>query len=142
LTACGGGNEPADAETEPGAAATEDASEEAGDGDTDGSGEQAASFPVEIEHAYGTTEITEAPQNVVTWGWGSTEAAIAVGVHPVGMTEQVWTVGEGGHLPWIEEAVTEAGEELPTLLTDDFTAPPYEEIIALEPDLILAPYSG
>lgn len=103
---------------------------------------EASGFPVEVEHAFGTTEITEAPERVVTWGWGSTEAAIAVGVHPVAMTEQVWTVGEGGQLPWIEGAVAADGGELPTLLTDDFAAPPYEEIIAQEPDLILAPYSG
>jgi iron complex transport system substrate-binding protein len=129
LTACASGSDPDGEEptTQAGAATTED-----------GSG----SFPVEIEHAFGTTEITEEPERVVTWGWGSTEAAIAVGVHPVAMTEQVWTVGEGGQLPWIEEAVTADGGELPTLLTDDFAAPPYEEIIAQEPDLILAPYSG
>ncbi len=138
LTACGSDAEPD---------APDGAAGEADDGATDDgatvAGDAAAGgFPVEIEHAFGATEITEEPGRVVTWGWGSTEAAIAVGVHPVAMTEQVWTVGEGGQLPWIEEAIEADGGELPTLLTDDFAAPPYEEIIAQEPDLILAPYSG
>lgn len=130
LSACGS-DDPADP------TADGDATSDTGTGSTDGD-----AFPVEVEHAFGTTEITEEPARVVTWGWGSTEAAIAVGVYPVGMTEQVWTVGEGGQLPWIAEAVEAAGEELPALLTDDFTSPPYEEIIALQPDLILAVYSG
>ncbi|HSK23012.1 MAG TPA: iron-siderophore ABC transporter substrate-binding protein [Egicoccus sp.] len=132
LAACGGaGGE------EPDPAATGAETGEAAGSDGDASG-----FPVEVEHAFGSTKITEEPARVVTWGWGSTEAAIALGVFPVGMTEQVWTVGAGNQLPWIADAVEAAGEEPPALLTDDFTAPPYEEIIALEPDLILAPYSG
>ncbi|GGI08671.1 iron-siderophore ABC transporter substrate-binding protein [Egicoccus halophilus] len=159
LTACGtdGADDATTGDTDP-AANPADGDDEAGDPtahddgaatDADGADagdaagdDAAASFPVEIEHAFGSTEITEEPARVVTWGWGSTEAAIAVGVYPVAMTEQVWTVGEGGQLPWIEEAVEDAGEESPTLLTDDFTAPPYEEIIAQEPDLIVAAYSG
>ena len=37
-------------------------------------------FPISIDHAFGTTEIDEAPERVVTWGWGSTEAAISMGI--------------------------------------------------------------
>lgn len=143
LTACGGEDGATDAAADPAAEADDATTTDGTDASADGAAEgEAASFPVAIEHAFGTTEIPQEPARVVTWGWGSTEAAIAVGVHPVAMTEQVWTVGEGGQLPWIEEAVEADGAELPTLLTDDFTAPPYEEIIAQEPDLILAPYSG
>src|SRR3546814_17544889 len=55
--------------------------------DTDG-GEASSpvdegAFPVTIEHAFGAPELTEAPQRVVTWGWGSTDAALAPGVLPV-----------------------------------------------------------
>lgn len=139
LTACGSAStQDAEGAEDTGAAGTGAADDDG----TDDGGAGDASFPVEIEHAFGTTEIPEDPDRVVTWGWGSTEAAIAVGVHPVAMTEQVWTVGEGGQLPWIEEAIEADGGQLPTLLSDDFAAPPYEEIIAQQPDLILAPYSG
>ncbi|PZR53891.1 iron-siderophore ABC transporter substrate-binding protein [Xylanimonas oleitrophica] len=102
------------------------------------------SFPVTVESALGDVTIESEPQRVATWGWGSTEAAIAVGVYPVAVAEQRYTVGEGALLPWVEEAYDEAGVEHPTLLTDDGSGSqvPYEEFVAARPDLILAPYSG
>jgi len=102
------------------------------------------SFPVTIEHAFGETVIESDPQRVATWGWGSTEAAIAVGVYPVAVAEQLWTVGAGNYLPWVEEAYEAEGVELPALLSDPEggAAVPYEEFIEAAPDLILAPYSG
>jgi iron complex transport system substrate-binding protein len=102
------------------------------------------SFPVTIESALGDATIESEPERVATWGWGSTEAAIAVGVYPVAIGEQTWTVGEGNLLPWVEEAYDAAGEEHPVLLTDDGsgTTVPYEEFVAADVDLILAPYSG
>ena len=53
-------------------------------------------FPVTIEHAFGETEIPEAPERVVTWGWGSTEAALAVGVVPVAIAQQSYGAVTGG----------------------------------------------
>ncbi|WP_197511527.1 ABC transporter substrate-binding protein [Tessaracoccus coleopterorum] len=99
-------------------------------------------FPIEITHALGTTVIEAEPTRVATWGWGSTEAALAVGVYPVAVAEQSWTVGAGNLLPWVEEAFGD--REKPVVLTDaDGGATfPYEELIAADPDLILAPYSG
>ncbi|GAA4701492.1 iron complex transport system substrate-binding protein [Promicromonospora umidemergens] len=101
-------------------------------------------FPLTIEHALGETSVEEAPVRVATWGWGSTEAAIAAGVYPVAVAEQTWTVGEGNLLPWVEDAYDEAGIEHPTVLTDAEAGAsvPYEEFAAAEPDLIVAPYSG
>jgi iron complex transport system substrate-binding protein len=101
-------------------------------------------FPLTIEHALGETTLEEAPERVATWGWGSTEAAIATGVYPVAVAEQTWTVGEGNLLPWVEEAYDEAGVEHPTVLTDaeGGATVPYEEFAAASPDLIVATYSG
>ncbi|WP_127792977.1 ABC transporter substrate-binding protein [Agromyces sp. LHK192] len=101
-------------------------------------------FPITMEHAFGETVIESAPERVATWGWGSTEAAAALGVYPVAIAEQVWTVGEGNYLPWVEAAYEEAGVELPALLSDPEggATVPYEEFIEADPDLILAPYSG
>ena len=110
---------------------------DSGDGATD-------AFPVTVTSALGDAVIEADPQRVVTWGWGSTEAAVALGVFPVAVAEQRWTVGEGNLLPWVEEAYDAAGVEHPAVLTDDGAGAtvPYEEIIAARPDLILAPYSG
>jgi iron complex transport system substrate-binding protein len=98
--------------------------------------------PVTIEHAFGETTIDETPEKVVTWGWGSTEAALALGVVPVAMPFQSYGADENGVLPWISEELDALGAETPTILTDDGEAPPYEEIAAAKPDVILAVYSG
>ncbi|QEO13458.1 ABC transporter substrate-binding protein [Agromyces intestinalis] len=129
LTACAATDTDDDAAAESGGFTTTEATDE---------------FPITIEHAFGETEITEAPERVATWGWGSTEAAISVGVYPVAVAEQSWTVGEGNLLPWVEEAYDEAGIPKPAVLTDaDGGATlPYEEFVAADPDLIVAPYSG
>jgi len=97
--------------------------------------------PVTIEHAFGSTEITERPENVVTLGWGSAEAAIALGVVPVGIEAQTYAADDNGQLPWVAEALEEAGAE-PTMIPASVEEPAYEEIGALAPDVILAPYSG
>lgn len=99
-------------------------------------------FPVTIEDAFGSTTISQAPQRVVTWGWGSTDAAIALGVVPVAMPFQGYGGDEQGVLPWVREAVEGMGVELPTVLPDSGDEVPYEAIQAAQPDLILAPYSG
>jgi iron complex transport system substrate-binding protein len=122
LAACGGSDAP-------------------GAGTTEAAGDGAAFEPVTIEHAFGEAEITEQPLRVVTWGWGSTDAAIALGVVPVGIPKMVYGADEEGYMPWTKEALDEAGGEMPTLLADE-GAPPFEEIDELEPDLILAQYSG
>lgn len=104
-------------------------------------GDDGAFEAVTIEHAFGEVEITERPQRVVTWGWGSTDAAIALGVVPVGIPKTVYGADEEGYLPWTKEALDASGGEAPTLLADE-GAPPFEAIDELEPDLILAQYSG
>jgi len=120
------------------AGATTDAATGAGDGVAASD----AAFPVTIEHAFGETEIAEAPERVATWGWGSTEAALALGVVPVAIAQQAYGANDHGVLPWVAEELDELGAETPTILTDDGEAPPYEELIEAAPDVILAPYSG
>lgn len=105
-------------------------------------GAGAAGFPVTIEHAFGATTIDEAPERVVAWGWGSADAAIALGVTPVAIPFQSYGGNAQGILPWIADALEERGEPVPTVLPDSSEEPPYEEIAAAEPDLILAVYSG
>lgn len=97
------------------------------------------SFPVTIEHAFGETTIDEQPTRVVAWGWGSADDAIALGVIPVAIPFQSFGGDEDGVLPWMAEALE--GEEMPLVLPDS-QEPPYEDIAAAAPDVILAAYSG
>lgn len=97
--------------------------------------------PVTIEHALGQAVIEEEPQRVVTLGQGSTETAIALGKTPVGMEEYAWGSDDTGYMPWIYEAVQERGDELPEQF-QGATELDVEKIASLEPDVILAPWSG
>ncbi|CAN5159012.1 iron-siderophore ABC transporter substrate-binding protein [soil metagenome] len=106
-----------------------------------GSGSDAA-FPVTIEHAFGQTVIEEKPVKVVTLGWGSADAAIAMGVVPVAIPFQSYGGDSDGVLPWIREAVDDLGADLPAVLPNSADEPPYEEIAAADPDVIIAAYSG
>jgi iron complex transport system substrate-binding protein len=116
-----------------GCTAANDAADPAADAAASGS------FPVTIEHAFGETTIDSQPARVVAWGWGSADDAIALGVIPVAIPFQSYGGDENGVLPWIAEALT--GEKMPVVLPDT-QEPPYEDIAAAAPDVILAAYSG
>lgn len=96
---------------------------------------------VSIEHALGTAEITGKPDRIVTLGMGSAETVIALGAVPAGIEEYPWGSDDTGYLPWIHEELTERGDELPTQFTGGAELD-LEAIAGLEPDLILAPWSG
>ncbi|WP_326769526.1 iron-siderophore ABC transporter substrate-binding protein [Streptomyces sp. NBC_01591] len=105
------------------------------------SGKSSGAFPVSIKSALGTAEIKEQPERVVTLGQGSAETAIALGNTPVGIEKYEWGSDKTGYLPWIHEAVKKSGDKLPTQFTggEDID---FEAITELEPDVILAPWSG
>ncbi|WP_420897753.1 ABC transporter substrate-binding protein [Brevibacillus marinus] len=81
-----------------------------------------------VQHAMGTTEITGTPARVVTLYQGATDAALLLGVKPVGAVES-WI-----EQPWYYyireqmEGVTNLGSE---------NQPNLEEIIKLKPDVII-----
>jgi iron complex transport system substrate-binding protein len=106
-----------------------------------GDASAAAAFPVSIDHAFGSTEIPAEPERVVTWGWGSADAAIALGVVPVAIPHQAYGGDENGVLPWVKDRLAQDGADIPEVLPNVPEAP-IEAIAAAEPDLILAPYSG
>ena len=62
----------------------------------------AQAFPVTIEHAYGSTEITEEPKRVATLGWSDQDAALALGVVPVGATKLTWGGNAQGSSDWFD----------------------------------------
>lgn len=95
-------------------------------------------YPVSIAHAYGATEFTEQPKRVVTIGWSGQDAVLALGSVPVGMEKFSGDGIENDILPWDADVLDGA---TPTLLTSNPEVP-FEQILALEPDAILAVYSG
>ncbi len=95
-----------------------------------------AAFPVTIEHKYGSTEVSEAPERVVSVGLVEQDALLALGIVPV--ATRTWFGEHPGNIfPW---ALDELGDApLPEVL--DFELD-FEEIAALRPDLIVGLYSG
>ncbi len=98
-------------------------------------------FPVTIEHALGTTTIETKPTRIVTWGWSAQDVVIDLGIAPVGMPFFAYGGGDDGILPWTEAALSEKGMDMPTVLPNTPEVP-IEAIAALQPDVIIAPYSG
>jgi len=98
-------------------------------------------FPVTVEHAFGDTTVEAAPERIVTWGWGSTDAVLALREVPVAIPLASYGGNSDGVLPWVADELTELGAETPELLPDT-DGIPFEQIAAQDPDLILAVYSG
>lgn len=101
----------------------------------------AQEFPVTIDHAYGQTTIEGRPERVVTWAWGNTDAVLALGVKPVAIPFLSYGGGENGIHPWAEDALEAMGGELPVILAEG-DEPPYEQILAADPDVIIMAHSG
>jgi iron complex transport system substrate-binding protein len=99
-------------------------------------------FPLTVEHSKGTTEIAGAPQRVVTVGFSDQDPVLAMGVRPVAVTD--W-YGDYPYATW-PWAQDELGDAQPVVLNKGaFTGTPeyrYEEIAALDPDLIIGLYTA
>ncbi|MDM7829737.1 ABC transporter substrate-binding protein [Cellulomonas edaphi] len=101
-----------------------------------------SAFPVTLTDKLGSATITKKPERIVTIGWASQDVVAALGTAPVGSTDFTWgTVDK--YLPWFADRVKEIGGELPEIVTyaenDEVDA---EQVLALDPDLILAVHSG
>lgn len=124
LTACAGAtDDPAAEPTQSASSASEDI------------------FPVSIDSTLGTAEIEAKPERVVTLGWGAADIALALGTVPVGIEEDTWGGDADGYQPWFRDAVEASGDELPETIAM-YPELDVDAIIALEPDLVLAPQSG
>ncbi|WP_432946160.1 iron-siderophore ABC transporter substrate-binding protein [Kribbella sp. CA-253562] len=120
LTACGSGDS-----AEPAA-------------DSGSAGSETGAFPVSIKNKFGTAEIKQAPQRVVSVGLVEQDALLALDVVPVGTTE--WFGEKPGALfPWAKDKLGDRA--LPTVLKDK-DGIQFEQIAALRPDLIIGMYSG
>ncbi|ROO91335.1 iron complex transport system substrate-binding protein [Actinocorallia herbida] len=102
----------------------------------------AASYPITIEHALGTTTITEKPERVATVNWANHEVPLALGVVPVGMAAANFGDDDkDGLLPWVKERLDELKAETPVLF-DETDGIDFEAVADTNPDVILAAYSG
>lgn len=107
---------------------------------SDSSPAGSGAFPVTIKSALGTAKIPEKPKRVVTIGWGSQDAALALGVVPVGMPDFTADSGrKDGVLPW---DVSRLDGKRPELIKSSSSEIPYEQILSMKPDVILAVNSG
>jgi iron complex transport system substrate-binding protein len=99
-------------------------------------------FPITIEHVYGSTTIDAKPERVATVAWANHEVPLALGIVPVGMSKATWGDDDGdGVLPWVEEKLEELGADTPVLF-DETDGIDFEAVADTEPDVILASYSG
>ena len=98
-------------------------------------------YPVTFTHAFGETTLTAKPERIVTIGWTTQDAVLALGEVPVAIPEQKWGGDEKGVLPWVNDAIAASGKPMPAIINFD-TDIPYEQLLGLNPDVILAPYSG
>ncbi|TYP88058.1 iron-siderophore ABC transporter substrate-binding protein [Blastococcus xanthinilyticus] len=114
VTGCGSGDEAASPEASGGTTA-------ASSGD----------FPATVETAFGDVTVEEEPERVVALGWSDAETALALGVQPVGASDWLAVGGDDGLGDWVEQGYDEPPVLIETL------EPSYEEIAALQPDLIL-----
>ncbi|QQR40882.1 iron-siderophore ABC transporter substrate-binding protein [Devosia rhizoryzae] len=102
----------------------------------------AQDYPLTIEHALGTTTIEAKPERIVTVNWANHEVPLALGVVPVGMAFANFGDDDtDGLLPWVKERLDELGAETPVLF-DEGDGIDFEAVAALDPDVILAAYSG
>ena len=104
--------------------------------------QEESAYPVTIEHALGTTVLNAKPERVVSVNWANHEVPLALGVVPLGMAFADFGDDDGdGLLPWVEEKLEELGAETPVLF-DEGDGIDFEAVAALDPDVILAAYSG
>ncbi|MEW1721961.1 iron-siderophore ABC transporter substrate-binding protein [Streptomyces sp. NPDC093109] len=97
---------------------------------TTGSGAASGAFPVKVPTKFGDITVSERPTRVVALGWGDAEAALALGVQPVGASDWLAFGGDGVG-PWAEGLYRKSPQLIGTL------EPEFEKIAALRPDLIL-----
>jgi iron complex transport system substrate-binding protein len=95
-------------------------------------------FPVSIANKFGTTEIPAKPERIVTVGFHEQDWLYAMGIAPVAVRE--WYAGyKYATWPWADDVRKAVNAEPTVLGSGDLDM---EAIAALNPDLIIATWSG
>lgn len=129
LAACAAPVQPTAAPAATQAPATEATTEPAAD----------STYPVTIEHKYGSTTITEYPERIVIVGLNEQDSLLALGVVPVATTE--W-YGErpGAIFEWGQDELAALDGKTPFVIPG--VEIDFETVASLDPDVIIALYSG
>lgn len=93
---------------------------------------------ITVTHAFGETAVESEPPRIVALGVASTDAVLALGGTLVGAAAS--PVSATGTSPWQEDLLDPASTAL--LQMDQFGGYDYEQILALDPDLVLAQEAG
>jgi iron complex transport system substrate-binding protein len=91
--------------------------------------------PVTIQHAFGSTTIAAPPQRIATLGMQWTDVVLAMGEEPVAHIADP-SAGDGDIYPW-QAGLLDSSTGLPVTSAQDI---PFEQLAALDPDLILVTY--
>ncbi|WP_121745291.1 iron-siderophore ABC transporter substrate-binding protein [Streptomyces sp. E2N166] len=121
-----------------------DSNDSADKAGNDTSAAASGAFPVTVEHAFGTTKVTEAPKRVVSVGYTDDQTILAFGIKPVGMVDQYPNPpGRSPDIntqwPWVKDKWGDTEPEV--IMKNGDSGPNFEKIAALRPDLIIAVYS-
>lgn len=96
-----------------------------------------------IDHKYGSTTVSSAPERVVVLGLTDIDAVLALGVEPVGFIDWYGPYEKAdirdGLWPWSHDAVGDARPMVMPRNEDKFN---FETIASLRPDLLIAQYTG
>ncbi|MFY2823527.1 ABC transporter substrate-binding protein [Ruegeria sp. MALMAid1280] len=95
----------------------------------------ADSFPVEIQHKYGTTRIDSAPKKIVSLSFIGHDFLLALGVKPYALRKWYGT-DPYGVWPWGHAAL---GNAQPVVMQGEINI---EQIATMQPDLIMGQWSG
>ncbi|MBO2569067.1 iron-siderophore ABC transporter substrate-binding protein [Shewanella algae] len=98
-------------------------------------------YPVCITTAHGTSCIESPPKRVVTLGAGAEDWTLSLGVVPIAIEPHYWGGDAEGYLPWFRQALEAQELPLPAIISS-YPELDVERLLALKPDLILAPQSG
>ncbi|GIK55052.1 MAG: hypothetical protein BroJett015_07150 [Chloroflexota bacterium] len=99
---------------------------------------ESTTFPVTIEHKFGSTTIPAAPERVITIGYSEQDPVLALGVVPIAVRD--WFGDQPyGVWPWGQDAL---GSATPELLQMPHGELNFELIASLDPDLLVATHSG
>lgn len=98
-------------------------------------------FPVTVEHNFGSTTISSKPQRVATVGYLNADVVASLGVIPVATGKVTWGGNENGSNPWLDAQIENVGAERPTFY-DETDGINFTAIAESTPDLILCLYGN
>ncbi|WP_018157707.1 ABC transporter substrate-binding protein [Demetria terragena] len=129
LASCSTGSTEDDAPEGPGAA-------------TSGAAKVAAdAFPVSVKHVYGTTTVESEPKRIATIGYTDSEVLLSIGVVPIGAPKITYGGNKQFSTDHFDAELKKVGGKQPARFSDaDGT--PVDEIVKMNPDLIVATNSG